>query len=342
MPTAFHTDLIYTQHTLDGHPEHAGRLTAIISRLQELKLMERLISIAGREATHAELRRAHTQQHLELLEKLTKLGRPVMIGADTYALPESYQIARLAAGGLLQVTDVILNGEANNGLAAIRPPGHHATEAGAMGFCLLNNVAIAARYAQDQHGLERIAIVDFDVHHGNGTQDIFYDDPSVFYISSHQSPLYPGTGHINETGRGDGRGTTLNIPVSSHTGDDSFHNLYQHIVIPALERFQPQLLFISAGFDAHWRDPLANLELSLTAYANISRQLKMAADSICAGRVIFVTEGGYDLDALSFGIANVAHSLLGDDTIHDPLGPSGHDVATDSLLQRLRSIHELP
>ncbi len=339
MSTAFHSNPRFAEHSIDGHPEYAERQQAILERLHEYHLVEQFIQISGREATTDELLRVHSHLHLDLLAKTAQLGHPVLLGADTYVLPVSYEIARLAAGGLLNVVDAVISEKADNGLAVIRPPGHHATPNQAMGFCLLNNIAIAASHACQQ--LDRVAIVDFDVHHGNGTQDAFYDDAAVLFISSHQSPLYPGTGHAKQIGHGKGRGTTINIPVPPGTGDGSFEQLYDHIVLPALDRFQPQLLLVSAGFDAHWRDPLANLETSLTTFARLATSLKQAAESLCNGHIIFVTEGGYDLEALSFGVVNLAHILLGDDTIRDPLGKTERDVPCNKLLSNLKEVHQL-
>lgn len=339
MKTAFHTNPRFAEHTQDGHPEHAGRQTAILNRLQTLALLERFLHTAAREATETEIQAVHRAALLATLQKTAEFSHPIMLGLDTYALPVSYEIARYAAGGLLNVIDSVLEGHADNGLAVIRPPGHHATPTHPMGFCLLNNIAIGARYAQQR--LRRVAIVDFDVHHGNGTQDAFYDDPSVLFISSHQSPLYPGTGDIDEVGSGNGYGTTLNIPVRPNTGDSAYRQLYNEIVVPALRRFQPDLLLISAGFDAHWRDPLAHIQLSLTTFAELTRLLIDAAQELCNGRIIFVTEGGYDLEVLSYGVANVALALLGDKTVHDPLGVVTDVTKVDDLIQHLKRLHHL-
>jgi acetoin utilization deacetylase AcuC-like enzyme len=266
-----------------------------------------------------------------------------MFDSDTYALPESPEIARLAAGGMIDTINAVLSGEADNGLVAVRPPGHHATPDRAMGFCLLNNIAIGARHAQAEHDIKRVMIVDIDVHHGNGTQDIFYDDDSVFFLSTHQAPpFYPGTGAEADTGTGAGKGATLNIPLPTGVGDAGYQILYDELIRPAAERFKPELLLVSAGFDAHFVDPLAQMKLSLAGYAHICRELKSIADALCNGRVIFVMEGGYDLKAIGHGMQNIAHVLLDDDTISDPYG--AHDTREpdlSDLIARLQERHNL-
>lgn len=342
MATAFFTDTRFAEHTLIGHPEHAGRLIAIQNRLEESGILAEVNRVLPREATREELLRVHAADYLDLLDWTAARESVVGLDADTYVLPASYQLARIAAGGLLNVVDAVLEKRAGNGFAAIRPPGHHATPIRGMGFCLLNNVAIAARYAQDKVGFKRVAIVDFDVHHGNGTQDTFYDDPSVYFVSSHQSPLYPGTGSLNETGSGTARGSIMNLPLPNGTGDSGFETLYQKVVFPALLRFQPEMIFVSAGFDAHWRDPLAGLGVSLTMFANLTRWLIQSAEALCEGRIVFVTEGGYDLEVLSYAALNVIHALLGQDTIHDPLGKAARELPlADELVGRILKLHEL-
>jgi acetoin utilization deacetylase AcuC-like enzyme len=344
MTTAFHYDAQYATHTLDGHPEHGGRLTAIHQRLQSLGVFEHdaIQMIDNRVSTKEELLRVHTRDHLDLLQRTAELDSPAMLGADTYVVPQSYHLARLAVGGVLNCVNAVLSGQVDNALACVRPPGHHATPSTAMGFCLLSNVALAAQHAVTYHGLNRVAIVDFDVHHGNGTQDALYDNGAVLFISSHQSPLYPGTGAVHETGRGAGRGLTVNIPVPPHTGDAGLERLYTEVVMPVLARFQPELLLISAGFDAHWRDPLANLRVSLTGFAALIRLLQQAAASLCNGRIIAVTEGGYDLAVLGYGVSNLLQLLLGQgNMVEDPLGKKTDDQSVAGLVTRLKSMHDL-
>jgi acetoin utilization deacetylase AcuC-like enzyme len=286
--------------------------------------------------------RVHTKEYLNLFNSIAALDKMTMLDQDTYALPESPQIARLSAGGAVAALDAVMRGEAKNGLAASRPPGHHATLTRGMGFCLLSNIAIAARQAQVEHGIKRIMIVDFDVHHGNGTQDVFYDDPDVLFISTHQYPFYPGTGHIRDTGAREGKGTTLNIPLAPGHGDNSFTSLYEKVLWPVAKRFQPELILVSAGFDAHHVDPLAMMRLSHTGYTQLSRELKRMADELCQGKIIFVMEGGYDLPALAHGMRNIAHVLLEEDEISDYYGAApGQDPDAGRLIEQLQQIHEI-
>jgi acetoin utilization deacetylase AcuC-like enzyme len=266
----------------------------------------------------------------------------VLLDPDTYVCPGSYEIARRSAGGVIAAVDAVLSGSAANALAAVRPPGHHATPVRGMGFCLFSNIAIGARHAQTYDGIERVMIVDYDVHHGNGTQDAFYDDPSVLFVSSHQYPFYPGTGALNDIGIGEARGTTINIPLRVGTGPVGFSQLYEQVLWPAARRYQPDFIMVSAGFDAHWVDPLAGLHLDLDGYAHLTRELIRMGDELCSGRIVIVLEGGYDLDALSHGMLNAAYALLGRDQVSDPLGALDmpqQDVS--DLVARLRGLHNL-
>jgi acetoin utilization deacetylase AcuC-like enzyme len=212
-----------------------------------------------------------------------------------------------------------------------------------MGFCLLGNVPIATRYAQKQFGIERVMIVDYDVHHGNGTEAMLYDDPTTLFISTHQYPFYPGTGALNDTGMGKGTGYTINIPLAAGHGDTSYTAIYEQIVWPAAERFKPELIIVSAGFDAHWLDPIAGMRLTLTGYAHLTRELIKMSEKYCGGKIVFAMEGGYNLDALSHGMVNIAHALLGDDTVSDPLGLPRDQREPDvkPLIARIKQIHGL-
>src|SRR5690606_13332290 len=295
----------YAVHDLVGHPEHAGRIRAVWQRLEQDGLAARMRRIDPTPVSLELALTVHTPTYLELLKQTGSLERVVRLDADTYCGPTSFDIARLAAGGTVDAVAAVLGGEADNGLVVVRPPGHHAMPDRAMGFCLLNNVAVAARYAQRLHHIERVLIVDYDVHHGNGTEAMFYDDPSVLYISIHQWPLYPGTGMVSDTGVGAGEGTTINVPVPPGHGDGNYAAIFEQVVWPAAIRFQPQLILVSVGYDAHWSDPLAEMRLSLKGYAHLARELILMARQLCGGRIVFVMEGGYDVTALSYGMANI-------------------------------------
>ena len=340
--TAYVTHQDYALHTLEGHPEHAGRIRRIWQVLEETRMIERLLTITPAPATMEQLTRVHEAGYIEIVRRVSERGGG-MLDPDTYVIPVSYEVARLAAGGTMAAVEAILSGEADNALAVVRPPGHHATPDQGMGFCLFNNVALAARHAQAiSEMVERVMIVDYDVHHGNGTQDAFYEDGSVLYVSTHQYPFYPGTGGLDEIGTGPGYGTTINMPLRPGTGNEGFSLLYERVLWPAARRFAPDLILVSAGFDAHWADPLAMLQLDLQGYAHLTRELIAMADELCDGRIAFVLEGGYDLEVLGYGILNVAYALLGEDEVVDPLGPFDMPGrGTEDLVEQLIRIHRL-
>ncbi|NDJ34620.1 MAG: histone deacetylase [Chloroflexi bacterium] len=343
MPTtAYVTHSDYVRHTLPGHPEHAGRIEAVWRVMDASPVRSSLHDIEAPAASMEAIRRCHTATHVDLLRKAVAMGG-AMTDPDTYVLDISLDVALLAAGGVIAAVDAVLTGQADNALAAVRPPGHHATGFNPMGFCLFSNVAIAARHAQAVYpAVERVLIVDYDVHHGNGTQDIFYDDPTVLFASSHQYPFYPGSGAASETGGGPGKGFTLNMPVRAGTGSKGLADLYEAVLWPAARRFKPDLILVSAGFDAHWVDPLAMLQLDLPGYAHLTRELIAMAGELCAGRIIFALEGGYDLEALPHGVLNVAYALQGLDTVSDPVGPIDYpEQQVDGLIANLRKLHSL-
>lgn len=345
MTSVYVTHPRYPEHNLPGHPEHAGRIKAIWAQMESTGLAKRMRQLEPTAVDEALIAAVHTPAYLELLRWIdeTKQER-VHLDADTYAGPTAYEVARLSAGGVVLAVDEVMSGRAKNALAAVRPPGHHAMPGHAMGFCLLGNVPIAARHAQKTYGIERVMIVDYDVHHGNGTEAMFYDDDSILFISSHQYPFYPGTGAVTDTGRGKGEGFTVNIPLTPGHGDTSFAALYEQVVWPAAERFKPELIIVSAGFDSHWTDPLAGMRLSLTGYAHLSQELVKMADQFCGGKIVFALEGGYNLDALSQGVANITRILLGDNDISDPLGSPGEGYKEPDvmpLVGELRRIHNL-
>ena len=342
LATAYLTDASFTKHDLPQHPEHAGRIKAVWQQLNEQGLSQKLMRTAPIPATDDQIRAVHSGEHLNRLVDVSGQDRTVRLDPDTYALPLSPEVARLAVGAVIGAVDAVALGRADNGLAIVRPPGHHATGDRQMGFCLLNNIAIGARHAQANHQIERVLILDYDVHHGNGTQDIFYSDPSLIFISVHQSPFYPGTGALNEIGEGDGRGYTLNVPISGGHGDASYEKIFADVIWPAAERFDPDLILISAGFDAHWMDPLASMQLTLEGYDHLARECIKMAERYCGGRIVFVMEGGYDLQALAHGWCNITRALLGLDGISDPYGhpPSlAGTTGIQPLIDKVRRIH---
>jgi len=304
MPVGIVWDERYLAHSAPGHPERPERLSAIRAALVGAGLWDRLRPIAPTPAAQEDLLRVHTREHLEAVRQTAGAGGLVWFDADTYAGPDSYDAALLAAGGVCAAVDAVAKGDVRAAFCAVRPPGHHASAGRAMGFCLLNNVAVAARHAQTACDLKRILIVDFDVHHGNGTQDIFYADGSVFYISTHQWPHYPGTGAAAETGAGAGAGRNLNLPLPAGSGDSEVLAALDKGLAKA-EAFKPDLVLVSAGFDGHRDDPLAGFALTEDGYAEITRHIRRLAEKSARGRIVSVLEGGYDLGAL--GRSVVAH-----------------------------------
>jgi acetoin utilization deacetylase AcuC-like enzyme len=294
----YHED--YLKHrTGSVHPEHEGRLIAIIDHLKKTDLWDRLVHVTPSPANAEWILKVHTAEHLKFVKEACERGAKVLDReGDTYVCRESFAVALLAAGGVIAGIDAVMSGRVKNGFCAVRPPGHHAGSSRAMGFCLFNNVAIGTRYAQEEHGLKRVAVVDWDVHHGNGTQEIFYEDPSVLYVSTHQYPYYPGTGSASERGKGKGEGFTLNLPLIAGTDGDEYVKLFKEKIVPALQEFKPDFILISAGFDAHKDDPLAAIFLDESTYAEITRMLMEFAEKCCQGRIVSVLEGGYDLQAL--------------------------------------------
>lgn len=340
MTTAILLNPRQAEHDEPRHPERAARLHAVEAALDASGLYSALLVLDPEPASGAQLTRVHTPAMLALVQQAVDMG--AWFDLDTYTSPRSWEVACLSTGAAIGAVRAVLSGQASNAFALVRPPGHHATPTRPMGFCLLNSVAVAAAEARATPGIERIAIVDYDVHHGNGTQDCFYDRGEVLFCSSHAAPLFPGTGMIDEIGAGSGLGTTLNIPLPYRTGDFGIQQIYEQVVIPALRRFQPQLILVSAGFDAHWADPIGPLSLSVAGYAGLTRQLKDLAGELCDGRIVLVLEGGYDLDALGACVVAALHVLLGQADPPDPIGPARVPEADVSrLIAQLTSTHPL-
>jgi acetoin utilization deacetylase AcuC-like enzyme len=340
MTTAIITNPHQALHDEPQHVERATRLRAIEAALDASGLRESLVSIAPQPATESQILAVHERRLLEIV-RWTATQPPLWLDSDTYTTPGSWDAARLAAGGAVAAVEAVVRGQVANAFALGRPPGHHATPDRPMGFCLFNNIAIAARHAFTL-GIERVAIVDYDVHHGNGTQDCFYDDGHVFFCSTHASPLYPGTGAEQEFGIEAGYGATLNIPLPYGTGDAGFRRLYDDVVLPALRRFDPQLILVSAGYDGHWDDPLGPLSLSVDGYTTLTRRLAALAGEICAGRIVLVLEGGYSLEALAGSVIAALRVLLGREPGADPLGPAdAPEPDISRLIARLRERHPI-
>lgn len=356
MTTALIYDPIFLEHITPGeHPEQPERVRRAMEVLQALNWMERegLVHLAPRAASTEELALIHDPAYIQRVkhaaERAGRLeaetGRKShFFATDTYVSAKSYEAALVAAGAPLTAIDAILSGEIENAYCLVRPPGHHALADSAMGFCLFNNVAIAARYAIEKHGLERVMIIDYDVHHGNGTQDAFYEDPRVLYFSTHQAPFYPGTGSSTELGAGPGLGTTINVPLPATTDYGVYEAVFRQVMAPAADRFDPQLILVSAGFDAHWTDPLGQMYLSTAAFAVLNRKIIELAQTLCNGRLVLVQEGGYNIEAMAGCVATCLNLLLGDDAAVDSLGQAPDKEFTlniDVLVGELRRLHDL-
>ncbi|KAK9812966.1 hypothetical protein WJX72_006576 [[Myrmecia] bisecta] len=349
------------RHDMPNHAECAARVPAILSALETAQLTaearpNQLIRLQHFQPASLEaISAVHEPLYVQAFQRLVA-KEPYMLleSAPTYATPSSFGDACKAAGAALALVDAVVaasnaapSKDSSSTPAAFgicRPPGHHAVPRGPMGFCLFSTIAIAARYAQQQHGLQKVLIFDFDVHHGNGTNDIFVADPTVLFISSHQHGSYPGTGKLSEAGVGDGAGATINIPLPGDSGDAAIEAVFQEIVEPAAHRFQPDIVLVSAGYDAHWRDPLAGLQFRTSTYHRLAAHVKRLADTLCGGRCVFLLEGGYDLKALGEAVTDSFLGLLGEPS-QDKFNPDLlRDEPSDKVKQVLseaRRIHSL-
>ncbi|RPH81280.1 MAG: histone deacetylase [Nitrospiraceae bacterium] len=309
------TGLVYDPRYLDhdmgtGHPESPNRLRAIMQRLEQSGTMKQLARIDPRRAEDEWITNIHTRKYLASLAEHAPTSGRVSLDPDTSMSPGSLTAAYLAAGGALAAVDAIMSRQVDHVFCAVRPPGHHAEAGRAMGFCLFNNVAIAARYAQKKYGLTRVLIVDWDVHHGNGTQHSFEDDPSVLFFSTHQFPHYPGTGRESERGRGAGEGFTINVPMEAGEGDKEYRDVFQKSLVPAADAFKPEFVIVSAGFDAHKDDPLASMRLTEEGYADLTGIVGGIAKRHAGARILSSLEGGYNLNALAASVDHHIQALL--------------------------------
>ena len=310
LTTLLVSHLAFLDHqTPSGHPERADRIRVINDKLKSHRF-EALLRDEAPEADQVMLERCHPPAYIQAIKESCPASGIARLDADTWLSPGSWEAMLRGAGAATHAVDQVMSGRAQNAFAAIRPPGHHAEQQTAMGFCFFNNAAIAARHAQAVHGIERVAIIDWDVHHGNGTQDIFWSDPSVLYVSTHEMPLYPGTGAADETGA---FGTILNVPMQAGDGSEAFRAAFDDVILPRLHEFRPDFLIISAGFDAHRDDPLGNLQLDEADFAWATRKLMVLADVHAHGRIVSVLEGGYDLQGLALSVAAHVEALMGGD-----------------------------
>jgi acetoin utilization deacetylase AcuC-like enzyme len=350
----------------EEHPERLRRAVTLIRGMLDEGTIppEQVLWLGPRPASEDELAAVHEREYIatvrHAVEALTARAGdsgarafaaeeelPALIrkfAADVYLSAGSYQAALHAAGAPLVALDAMAEGRARNGYALVRPPGHHARPSGAVGFCLFNNAAVAARYAQRRHGWRRVLIVDYDVHHGNGTQEMFYDDPDVVYFSTHQYPWYPGTGASDELGEGAGRGATINVPLPAGSGWSVYDPIFRQVLWPVADRFKPDLVLLSAGFDAHWRDPLGEMRLSNPDFSDLSLQVVEIADRYCDGRVVAVQEGGYDLEVISQCAATLLVALTGSDGVVDTVGeaePLSFRWNDEAIVHALYDLHDL-
>ncbi|HUT68202.1 MAG TPA: histone deacetylase [Dehalococcoidales bacterium] len=336
-------DPIYLEHDTGGHPESPRRLEAVISDLDWKGIRQQLKAVPARPATLDELTTVHQAEYISRIEAYCRHGGGWW-DADTLMSAGSYKAALYAAGGGIAAVEAVMKRDVPCAYALVRPPGHHATKNNAMGFCLFNNIAIAANYALKTYKMERVLIIDFDVHHGNGTQEAFAHNSYVLYISMHQYPLFPGTGHLNDTGQGIGGGTAINIPLPAGCGDNEYKLVFDEIVIPATRRFNPEIILVSAGYDGHWADEMSNMRLTLDGYYYLTRIIKQLADELCVGKTVYYLEGGYNLKVLSCAVNATFNIWLGENYFDDPLGLPPNDIkphGVNELIVEVRRRHGL-
>ncbi|XP_008808492.1 histone deacetylase 14 [Phoenix dactylifera] len=349
-------------HNKESHPESNKRVPAIIDALERLELTPKYRNSEVFEAQNFkpasldDIATVHARAYVAGLEKaVSRASDEGVIFIDgsgpTYATETTFQESLMAAGAGITLVDSVvaasrLRPDPPVGFALIRPPGHHAIPEGPMGFCVFGNIAVAARYAQRAHGLKRVLIIDFDVHHGNGTCDAFYDDPDIFFISTHQNGSYPGTGKIEQVGQGSGEGTTLNLPLPGGSGDNSMRSVFDEVIVPCAQRFKPEIILVSAGYDAHALDPLAGLQFTTGTYYMLASNIKQLAKELCGGRCVFFLEGGYNLKSLSNSVVDTFRAFLGEPTLasqfDDPAMLYEEPLSkVKQAIQKVKHIHSL-
>jgi acetoin utilization deacetylase AcuC-like enzyme len=336
-------DPVYLKHDTGIHVENSQRLTTTLSLIEKSEIKNKLVWLKPRPATIEELSKVHTKEYIYQIEEKCKAGGG-WLDSDTVASMSSYKAAIYAAGAAITAVDVVMSSRVDSAFALVRPPGHHATCWHAMGFCLFSNVAVAAKYALSNYSINRVLIIDFDVHHGNGTQDAFYADSNVLYFSTHQYPFYPGTGGLNDIGARDGEGFTVNVPLLAGWGDREYEAVFEDILAPVAMRFKPQLILVSAGFDAHWADDIAQMKVSVSGFARLVEIIKVLSDTLCPGKLAFTLEGGYHHQALSTSILASLNVLLGNKEFEDPLGRCEivtKTVDLDSFVNMVKNKHQI-
>ena len=327
--TVFTSERFADHLTPVGHPERPERAEVMHKVVSEFRKRGGTV-IEAEPASVDQLTRVHDADYVSLVRETA--GRAVALDPDTFTSPDTYEVACLGAGAACGAVEHVLGAPDRTAFAVVRPPGHHAERGKAMGFCFFNNIAVAAAHARAS-GLSRVAIVDYDVHHGNGTQWSFYDDASVLFISSHQYPYYPGTGAASDIGTGGGAGYTVNLPLEVGATDADYELAYQRVVLPVLRQFKPELILVSAGFDAHQRDPLAGMRLSTEQFGRLTAHIVGVARQTCAGRVVAITEGGYDLHALAASLDVAIHVLAGESSLDDFPEPKGDAARGDACVK---------
>lgn len=339
MYTGIIKDSVYLQHEMGTyHPESPERLYVIYKMLEKVGSRLNLKDIPSRGATIEEIATNHDPRYIR--EIAATAGRPLTcLDPDTSTCAYSWEASCKAVGGLFNLVDAVVEGRVRNGFALVRPPGHHAEYRRAMGFCLFNNIALAARHVLNGHGLQRVAVVDYDLHHGNGTQNAFYDTDQVLYLSTHQFPHYPGTGRLTEVGKGKGEGLTVNVPLAEGDGDAEYLTVFHMIVAPIIEAYKPELILVSAGFDAHKADPLGGMKITEDGYELMTQMLMHLAANQCGGKLVLTLEGGYNLDALRNSVERVLLCMSHYDPKNEPIPvePS-RDALTSSFRRRLQEI----
>ena len=301
----------YTNHGHEYHPESPKRLQSVYAMVDSPEMASRFVMIPPRFATEDELKMAHTQPYVDTVAQ-TEGKDHMYLDPDTETSPETFTTAKLAVGGICNAIDAVVEGNVDNAFALIRPPGHHAHSYRAAGFCVFSNIALGAKHALKKYGYERILIVDWDLHHGDGTQDAFYEDKRVLFFSSHQYPYYPGSGSLNEIGTKDGLGYTINLPLSVGAGDAEYLKIYQQVLVPIAMKFKPQLVLVSAGFDIYFMDPLGGMKVTSEGFSYLARLVMNIADTCCDGKIVFCLEGGYHLAGLTSSVKSVLMEMSGE------------------------------